>query len=272
MTREDSPSVPDKELGSRYREIVGSLQWLATCTRPDLAHAAQALATFSSNPGPEHMKEAKRTLRYLNGTIDLGITYTRNSTSLANTMFGFCDSDWAACLDTRRSIGAYVLLLNGGAIAWRSKKQPSVALSTAEAEFMAASSTANTTLWLRRILKDLGAPQPGPSPLYEDNQACILLSTNSSHQGRTRHIDMHVHALKDHVANGIVRLVSCPTVHMTADLCTKALPGPAFLRHRAVIMGQALPTAPPLAAPALVFTARVHRLAARRQLSTLVHL
>ena len=121
LTREDSPTIPLKELGTQYREIVGSLQWLATCTRPDLAHAAQALASFSSNPGPEHMKEAKRTLRYLNGTIDLGITYTRSATPLANTLFGFCDSDWAACLDTRRSIGAYILLLNGGAIAWRSK-------------------------------------------------------------------------------------------------------------------------------------------------------
>ena len=272
MTKDDSPEQPDMALGSEYREAVGAINWLAIASRPDLSHAAQALATFGANPGQEHWKEVKHCLRYLINTVDTGITYTRTpasqlgsaamTPSLANRLFGFCDSDWAACLDTRRSIGAYVLFLNGGAVSWRSKKQPSVAMSTAEAEFMAASATAQCTLWLRRVLHGLKAPQLQPTPLYEDNQACILLSENPSHKGRARHIDLHVHSLRDHVKNQVVRLVACPTFHMTADLLTKALPSPTFVRHREVMLGNAPPTAP-LLAPVHAFTARVCTLYSR---------
>ena len=198
MTKEDSPETPDHTLGSVYREAVGAINWLAVACRPDLSHAAQALAAFSSNPGQAHWKEVKHCLRYLINTADKGITYTRESSSeLANTLFGFCDSDWAACLDTRRSIGAYVLMLNGGAVSWRSKKQRSISMSTAESEFQAASAAAQTTLWLRRILDGLQARQRAPTMLLEDNQACILLSENPSHKGRVRHIDLHIHNLRD---------------------------------------------------------------------------
>ena len=260
LTKADCPAVPNPALGAKYREAVGALTWLASATRPDLAHATAVLGAFSSNPGEAHWSEVVHCLRYLVNTFDFGITYTRDAANPApnmqNHMFGFCDSDWAACVDTRRSMGAYLIFLNGGAIAWRSKKQTSIALSTAEAEFMAASATAQTVLWLRRILCDLGAPQHCPTPLYEDNAACILLSENPSHKGRARHIDLHVHSLRDHVLNGVVRLVACPTFDMAADLLTKALPSPAFFRHRDVMMGNAPPTAPALA-PVLAFTARL---------------
>lgn len=260
LTKADCPKVPNPALGAKYREAVGALTWLATATRPDLAHATAVLGAFSSNPGEAHWSEVVHCLRYLVNTFDLGITYTKDAAAPApnmqNHLFGFCDSDWAACLDTRRSMGAYLLFLNGGAVAWRSKKQTSVALSTAEAEFMAASATAQTVLWLRRILLDLGAPQLSPTALYEDNAACILLSENPSHKGRARHIDLHVHSLRDHVIQGVVRLVACPTFDMAADLLTKALPSPAFYRHRDVMMGNASSTAPALA-PVLAFTAQV---------------
>ena len=260
MTKEDSPETPDHTLGSVYREAVGAINWLAVACRPDLSHAAEALAAFSSNPGQAHWKEVKHCLRYLINTADKGITYTRESSSeLANTLFGFCDSDWAACLDTRRSIGAYVLMLNGGAVSWRSKKQRSISMSTAESEFQAASAAAQTTLWLRRILDGLQARQRAPTMLLEDNQACILLSENPSHKGRVRHIDLHIHNLRDHVANKVVRLVTCPTFHMTADLLTKPLPSPCFIRHREVMLGNAPPTAP-LLAPVRAFAARVSTL------------
>ena len=95
--------------------------------------------------------------------------------------------------------------------------------------------------------------------LLEDNQACILLSENPSHKGRVRHIDLHIHNLRDHVANKVVRLVTCPTFHMTADLLTKPLPSPCFIRHREVMLGNAPPTAP-LLAPVRAFAARVSTL------------
>ena len=131
-------------------------------------------------------------------------------------------------------------------MAWRSKLQASVSMSTAEAEFIAASSTATEVVWLRRILHDLGAPQHDATPLYEDNNACILLSENPSHKGRVKHIDLRIHSLREHVRDGHVTLISCPTADMSADVLTKALPSPAFRRHCDVIMGQTSPTAPPL--------------------------
>ncbi len=152
---------------------MGVLQWLATCTRPDLAYAAQALARYNSNPGPSHWLAAKHTLRYLRKTCLEGLTYTFTSrgSDTFNRLFGFCDSDWAADRDTRRSVGAFLLFLGGAPVSWRSKLQGSVALSTAEAEFMAGSATSCEVLWLRRILHDLGASQRNATPLYEDNAA-----------------------------------------------------------------------------------------------------
>jgi hypothetical protein len=273
LTRQDCPSSPDSSLTSRYREVVGSLLWLASATRPDLAYAAQSLSRFSTNPGETHWREAKRCLRYLAGTTNLGLTYQRipSSDSLSDTLYGFCDSDWGADPDTRRSVGAYVLFLTSGPVAWRCKLQPTVAFSTAEAEFMAASSTCTEVVWLRRILSQLGYPQRRPTPLYEDNQACIMISEHpTAYKGRAKHIDMRVHALRDYVAQHTVKLVRCPTYDMTADCLTKALPSPAFLRHRAVLLGASAHTAPvvhaflaALFAPALSFSIysslRTHR-------------
>ena len=101
MSNVDSPPALDPHSGPIYHEVVGTLQWLAICTRADIAHAAQALARFNTNPGEEHWKQANRCLRYLKGTIDHGITYTRQSDpTLAHSMYGFCDADWSADPDT----------------------------------------------------------------------------------------------------------------------------------------------------------------------------
>ena len=239
-------TVPDKALGVRYREVVGALQYLATWTRVDIARAAHSLAKHSANPTEEHWKAAKHTLRYLKGTSSEGITYTRlpSTHPHANRLFGYSDSDWAACVDTRKSVGAFVLFLNGGPVSWRSKQQTSVALSTCEAEFMAASKASTEALLLRRILAGLGCPQRTSTPLYEDNRAALLLADNPVHKERTKHIDMHLHSLREQVANGVVKLIQCPTNDMTADVLTKALPAPAFRRHRDVMFGQAPHSAP----------------------------
>ena len=239
-------TVLDKALGVRYREVVGTLQYLATWTRVDIAHAAHCLAKHSAAPTEEHWKAAKHTLRYLKGTCSDGITYARlpSSHPHANKLFGYSDSDWAACVDTRKSVGAYVLFLNGGPVSWRSKQQTSVALSTCEAEFMAASKASTEALWLRRILAGLGCVQRTCTPLYEDNRAALLLADNPVHKERTKHIDMHLHSLRERVANGVVKLIQCPTHDMTADALTKALPAPAFRRHREVLFGRAPHTAP----------------------------
>ena len=231
----DRPLTPDPILRHKYQEITGTLQYLVTSTRPNLAYAASQLAKYMSNPGPVHMAAAKRVLRYLKGTAHLGLTYSKDSAT-PNTLLAYADADWAACVDTRRSYSGYVIMLNGAAIGWKTQQQKSVATSTTEAEFVSASKCSDDVLWFRRVLSDAGAPQREPTLLKEDNRACRLLSENPI-QSRSRHIDLRVMSLRERVADGTIRVVDCPTHDMVADPLTKNLPSPAFLRHRATQLG-----------------------------------
>lgn len=245
---DQAPTEPtaNKDIYQKYNEIVGSLRYICEWTRGDLSFSAHVLARSLSNPGLAHLEAAIRTLRYLKGTSSLTLKFSpQQDPSLQNTLVGFADADYAAHKQTRKSITAWTFFLNGGAISWRCKLQPSVAVSTSEAEFVSASKAALEAVWLRRILADLGIPQPQPTPMYEDNHACILMSENPVHRERTKHIDIRIHSLREKVQLGEVRLVPCPTAHMTADALTKALPAPAFIKHRQTILGHTPFSAPP---------------------------
>jgi hypothetical protein len=238
----DRPLVPDPILRHSYQEIVGTLQYLCTFTRPDLVFATNQLAKHMSNPGKVHMDAAHRVLRYLKGTAHYGLTYTR--TSDGNFLSSYADADWAACTDTRRSYSGYLLMLNGGAISWKSQQQKSVTTSTTEAEYVSASKASDEVLWVRRLLFDTDAPQTTPTPLYEDNRACRLLSENPI-VSRARHIDFRVMSLRERVKDGIVIVLDCPTHDMHADNLTKNLPAPSFIRHRDVQLGKLPASSPP---------------------------
>ena len=192
------------------------------------------------------MRVAKRTLRYLAGSRRGGITYTRQSGVMGMWMWGSVDSDWAGDADSRRSYGGYAFHLHGGVMSWRSKQHAFVSLSTAEAEFVSASSAAKEAVWLRRLLEEWGFPQRGPTPIYEDNSACLLMSESPGTRERTKHIDLRVHDLKDKVAAGVVRLVACPSADMPADMLTKPLGHVLHRKHYEVLSGRAPPTAPSL--------------------------
>ncbi len=137
-------------------------------------------------------------------------------------MVGFSDSDWAGDIESRRSVSGYMFQLCGAPISWKSKKQTSVALSTAEAEYMALSSAAQEAVWLRKFLNELKLKQEAPMVLYEDNQAAISMARNT-HHGRTRHIDIRYHFVRETVGNGTVELRYCRSNQMLADILTKGL-------------------------------------------------
>ena len=230
----------DKE---RYQHLVGTLMFLCTWTRPDLVFATQQLAKFSHDPHHKHMEAAKRVLRYLKGTIDMGITYSDSALD-ANRLIAFCDADWASCVETRRSYSGFVALLNGGAIQWKTTQQKAVATSTAEAEFVSASKGADEIVWLNRILTSMGHAPETPTPVYEDNRACRMMSENPVAGERSKHIDYRVFALRERVADGHVRLLDCPTHDMLADIFTKNLCSVSYVRHRTTMLGDAPHTAP----------------------------
>ena len=148
LTVQDQPEVPNstaQELYPVYRGMIGSLLYLASWTRPDMAFAVSELSRFVSNPGKPHLEAAKRVFRYFKKTLSLGLVYRSSPSEMPpNTLWGYVDSDWAGCPDSRRSTSGFVFMLNDAAISWRSKRQPTVASSSAKAKFISASA------WFRR--------------------------------------------------------------------------------------------------------------------------
>jgi hypothetical protein len=182
------------------------------------------------------MVAAKRVLRYLQGTKDLGIVY-QGDTNTDTSIVGFSDSDWAGDKDTRRSTTGFLFMLGSGVVSWSSKLQPTVALSSAEAEYMAACAAVQEAIHLRQLLEDLGYKQDQATVIFEDNQGCITLSENPVFHKRTKHIDIRYHFIRERVASGEIELRYVATEHQLADLLTKALAGPRTVMLRNRIMG-----------------------------------
>ena len=202
-----------------YAELVGSLLYLSITTRPDIAQAVGALARYMSCATTAHWQLAKGVLRYLAGTLDYGITYGGTG---FEPLVGYCDADYAGDLDTRRSTTGYVFLLNSGAISWSSRLQPTVAVSTTEAEYMAAAHAIKEGLWLRKLLGDIGVNE-NCIRMFSDNQACLSLLKHPISSNRSKHIDVLHHFARERVCRGEVSISYCNTAAMLADCLTKPL-------------------------------------------------
>lgn len=210
---------------SIYQSAVGSLLYLSTSTRPDIAFAVSNVAKFSANPTTRHWTGVKRILRYFKGTPDLGLHYTSSD---VDDLIGYSDSDWAGNLDDRRSVSRYMFMLCGAPISWRSKKQTSVALSTAEAEYIALSSATQEAVWLRQLTSELRFEQTKPTVIYEDNQSAISLAQNPQFHGRMKHIDIRHHFVREKVTDGMIEIKYCRLNGMLADMLTKGLSRTVF--------------------------------------------
>jgi len=207
-----------------YAALVGSLLYLSLTTRPDIAHAVGMLTRYTAKPTMAHWVAAKRVLRYLHGTVDLGITYGAAQQSWGEELFGFCDADWSGDLDSRRSTTGFVFTFYGGAIAWGSRLQRSVALSTAEAEYMAAAEATKMAAWLKLLFKELGEEVAGPLQMVTDNQACLSILHDHMVNPRTKHIDTKYHFARESVEAGLVAFKHISSDRMVADYLTKAVP------------------------------------------------
>lgn len=220
-----SKSNPWKEDDGRkppYRELVGALLYLSITTRPDIAHAASLLSQYNDRFGKAHWTAAKRVLRYLKGSAQLGIVFGRQKGPLT----GFVDADWAGSVDDRRSFTGYTFVWNGGAIAWESKKQRTVALSSTESEYMALGEAAKEAIYLTRFLSEFGIRNPKSVELFNDNLGAQKLAENPLFHGRTKHIDVRHHFVRELVESGSIELKHISTDEMPADVLTKALPKP----------------------------------------------
>ena len=219
-----------------YQSMLGSVMYAMLWTRPDLGYAVSLLGRFSANPGPEHWSCMKHGLRYLQGTKDMAIEY--DGTAPFN-FHGFSDSDWAEDRATRRSTSGNVFLMAKGAVSWASKRQATVALSSTEAEYMAAAFAAKELIWLRQLLLELERGFVDPEErndlpatiLYGDNQGSNSLTRNPEHYQRTKHIDVVYHFVQERVETNEINVIYIPSDDMTADALTKALPYVKHLQH-----------------------------------------
>ena len=239
LSKLDCPSVVDPHVHRKYRSIVGCISYLVNMTRPDLAFSYSQLSKFLQHPGDVHLAAAYRVLAYVRGTVNQGIYFHDPGPGQRNILSGWVDSDFAADVDTRKSVTGYLLSLNGGPISWKAARQGGVTLSSSEAEFVAASQAGKEILYLRALLKGLACPQHQPTQLWEDNASCILMSENPTNRERSRHVDVRVHFLRDMVRDGAVKLIKCAGTQNVADALTKSLPKPAFHKHREFLHGTA---------------------------------
>ena len=256
-----------------YRNGVGELIYAMVTCRPDISTVTVKCAQHSANPAEIHFQAVKHAIKYLVATRKDGIYFWRITprmdlpehpiptcaTSLhgpippevqrpnhdCTQLHAYTDSDWATCTKTRRSFSGIIVQLAGGTIAYKTKMQPTVALSSTEAEFMAVCDTGKMILFIRSILWDLGIPQQAATLLYEDNDACTAMANAQKPTTRTRHMDIRYFALAKWVEQDIMKLEHIHTSINLADHMTKILDRTLFYRHVDYIMGHI----PPLYSP-----------------------
>jgi hypothetical protein len=185
-----------------YRQIIGSLMYL-TNTRPDICFAVNTLSQFLVEPRRVHLVAAKHVMRYLKGTIDCGLSYDGDHDF---TLSGYIDADWAGSVSDRKSTSRCCFSLGSAMISWQSRKQSSIALSIAEAEYTAACSSSCEAIWLRKLLTDLFDLEMRATSILCDNQSCIKMTENPVFHDRSKHIEIRYHYIREMVQRGGLKL------------------------------------------------------------------
>lgn len=158
------------------------------CTRPDLVHAISVVSRYISDPGSGHWEATKWIMRYLNGSLNTGLTFKRNG-EFKEEVIRYMDADFAANLDTRRSCTCYVFTVLGGCVSWKSNLQKVVPLSSTEAEYMAATEAIKEAIWLKGLTKELRSDS-GDIMVHYHNQSALHLMKNRMFYERSKHIDI----------------------------------------------------------------------------------
>lgn len=202
-----------------YQEAVGCLLYVAQVSRPDICFALSVVSRFNHNPAKIHWQAVKRIMRYLKGTLNAKLVYRRDGNS---ELTGYCDADHAGDMDDGKSTTGYVFMLSDSAISWNSRKQPTVALSTTEAEYMALSAASQEAIWLRNLHMEL-FECTNEVHLFCDSGSALELARNDMYHARTKHINIKFHFIRESIKNNIVRVSYINTNDQIADVLTKSL-------------------------------------------------
>ncbi|XP_061352084.1 secreted RxLR effector protein 161-like [Gastrolobium bilobum] len=212
---------------TRYRGMIGSLLYLTT-SRPDIMFAVCMCTRYQSNPRESHLAAVKIIFRYLVGSSHMGLWYPKG---FPPSLVGYSDADFAGCTLDRKSTSDTCHLFGNALVSWHSKKQASVALSTAEAEYIAAGSCVAQVLWMKQQLLDYGLKLE-TIPILCNNTSAINLTKNPIQHSRTKHIDIRHHFIRDHVSKRDVEINFVDTTKQLADIFTKSLPRDTYERLR----------------------------------------
>ena len=216
------------ELKAKYQSVIGSLMFVMLGTRPDLAFATIKMSQFMANPTEEHLSKAYHILRYLASTSTLCLHYSRGDES---SLFSFADSDWAGDRDSRRSTSGFAFFLGSNCISWRSRRQPTVALSSTEAEYMSLCDAATQIKWIQSLFRECHIPIER-TVLFGDNKGALFLAGNPAQEGRSKHIDIKYYFLRECVDERIFLIDYISTKEQRADMMTKNLTWQLFSQNR----------------------------------------
>jgi hypothetical protein len=232
LSRKDSPQTEAERFQMKnipYRSTIGALLHIANRTRPDIAHAVSVLSRFNQNPGLVHWNACKKFLRYLKGTAQHGLLLGGTD---KQQLVGYVDANYGPDPDSRRSTSGYAFLFGSASILSKSKLQHAITTSSCQAELAALFAASSETIWLRRLLSDMGYDANTPTMIYEDNQAAIKYSHTRESYGRMKHIDLKHKFIREHIKNGVLKLEFIRSDQNVADILTKSLTPMLFQKHR----------------------------------------
>ncbi|XP_057864630.1 secreted RxLR effector protein 161-like [Cryptomeria japonica] len=221
---DESPLVDQHE----YRSMIGSLLYLTT-SRPDLIQAICLVSRYQSAPRESHLNDVKRIFKYIQGTLDFGLWYSKHDDF---TLKGYTDANWGGCVDDQRSTSGATFFLGDHLVAWHSKKQECVTLSTVESETIAATACCTQMLWMSYQLVDLAIKISKPMSIFCDNTSAIQISKNPMMHSHTKHIAIKLQFLHEQVSSNEVTLIHVSSQAQVADILTKALPEEQFEQLR----------------------------------------
>ncbi|OIW12051.1 hypothetical protein TanjilG_24475 [Lupinus angustifolius] len=216
-----------------YRSIVGALQY-ATITRPDLAFSVNKVCQYMSNPLEHHWTAVKRILRYLQGSLTLGIQLRPASPHCSLSITAFCDADWASDPDDRKSVSGACLFVGPNIVTWWSKKQQTVSRSSTEAEYRSLALASQKLIWIESLLSELKFAHQCPLVLC-DNLSIVAMAHNPILHHRTKHIELDLFFVRDRVQSNLLQIKHIPSEDQTADALTKPLSNSRFLALRKLL-------------------------------------